>query len=195
MRYTDWYKVIFYKECSPLVPDPVVEPSSCIPYNNVVHNYHIGSHLISNGWTRCYYEEYGVATTIISIMTQCPMGDDVRLFFGALSTSASTFAYIGAYGPSSVVSQITGDVYAAEIPLLLQGTGYNVYWYNYYRNSIGFSPIQDVALTENFGGDDYDKTSGDTINDRLSWSTDPGWGGYRAVCMNSFCIFCRSGRI
>ena len=74
---------------------------------------------------------------------------------------------------------MTSSETVAEIPLVLQGTGYKVYWYNYWDISFGFSPNKDVILDDTWG--DYeDYTTGLTYDKRLSWRDDASGG--RAVC-------------
>ena len=151
---------------------------SCIQSANIVQNHDIDSNLIANGWSRCFFEGYSQVTTMSSVLNSCPIDDDIFVFVGAISTSNSTSASLGAYAPSSVLSTITASKYKAEIPLLLEGTGYNVYWYNYYQQAFGFAPSSGISLTSPYGGDTQDHTSGK----RLSWSTiGINFGGYRAV--------------
>ena len=180
LRYTEFYKVIYYKQCSSLIPEAVDKSSSCIPYNNIVHNWHINTYLVNNGWTKCYDENFAITSGTTELLNACPTGDNYYIFMGAMPSYFATFAYIGAYGPSHVISDYTSSITLATIPFNQQGTSYDVYWYNYYEQAIGFSPTKDVLLTENFGGDDYDKLSGSTRNNRLSFSLHDDWDGYRA---------------
>ncbi len=69
---------------------------SCIKSSIVVHDYNITS-LSSDGWIKCYFEPYSTYTTATALISNCPVGDDVYLFVGALQTSSSTTAYMGLF--------------------------------------------------------------------------------------------------
>ena len=172
--------MIYYRLCTPLVPDPVNETSTCLPYNDVVHNWHLNTYLVNNGWTLCYDEGFYGPTDLHDVhLSGCPAGDDVYIFMGAKSSTFSNYAYIGAYGPSAVISDYSSSTIVAAIPWYLEGTGYNVYWYSYYKQAYGFSSSEAISLTSSFGGDVEDR-SGITSNERLSFSLNPSYGGYRA---------------
>ena len=174
-----WYKIIYYQKCTALVPDPVTE-SSCVPFNDIVYNLHVATYLDNNGWTKCYDEEFAQTSATTDLMESCAIGDDHYIFMGAMPNAASPFVYMGAVAPDYVLSDFTSSTTKAAIPFSLEGTEYNVYWYNYYGQSIGFSSSSDISLTEPFGGDTEDKIYGTTQNERLSFSLSPFFGGYRA---------------
>eukprot|EP01084_Bolivina_argentea_P296525 510705_1 len=170
-----WHKNIYYKQCStPLVPATHTD-SSCIMSNNIVNNWHINTYLTNNGWRRCYDESYETITLINTVIDQCPMGDDYYVFMAVVPNFASTFIYLGAFAPSSVISSYTTSTTNAKIPDALENTEYSVYWYNHYLNSFGFAPIKDISLTFSAGGDQQDI---DSDGSRVSWSN-KGYGGYR----------------
>ena len=181
LRYANdlfWYKVVYYKRCTALTPDPVNE-TSCLPYNNIVYNWHINTYLVNNGWTECYDEAFNEYSGTYQLNIACPTGDDIYIFMGAMPNRYSTFSYMGAYGPSRIISDHTHSIEVADIPLDLQGTGYNVYWYNYYEQAIGFSSSEDISLNFVYGGDTEDSSTGLTIDERLSYSLEPTRGGHR----------------
>ena len=146
----------------------------------MVHNWHLNTYLVNNGWTLCYDEGiYGPEDFFDVHQSGCPVGDDVYIFMGAKSSTYSNYAYIGAYGPSYVIADYSSSTTTAEIPWYMEGTGYNVYWYSYYEEAYGFSSSEDISLTSAYGGD-LEDPSGITSNERLSFSLHPNYGGYRA---------------
>ena len=179
-----WYKIIYYKHCNDSTPTSIDPPSDpCKMENNIQYQYHVGN-LEANGWERCYFQHHSETMTTDDIMTSCEMGDDIRLFVGTLPTIYSTSFLIGAYGPSSVLSTVTSSTTTAEIPPLLQGTGYNVYWYNYYNMAFGFSPSATISISGSSGDTVDSASTGVTFRNRMSWAAGVSYGGQRAVCMN-----------
>eukprot|EP01084_Bolivina_argentea_P256734 432356_1 len=166
----------------------------CIESETVVHNWNVTT-LINNGWTQCYsYGFYttGPNSTIEATLDSCPTEYDSYFFVGTLESLHSTNVILGAFGPSSVLSEYSRSKKTAFLPNVYNTTSYSVYWYNYpvYLASgigaFGFSSIPEIWISIIYSGYQYTIIAGDTkdsfknINnseDRLSWS----WlnGGYR----------------
>ena len=186
-------KIIFYKRCTDnseeYIPPRPSSLSRCIASNTVVHNWNL-NYLTDDGWQSCYNEPYSDYTSITELITQCPTGQDHYLFVGALSTSKSQYALIGAYAPSRVLTEFTTSTSSAKLPNQYENTSYNVYWYNYLPGSgnvkaFGFSSNDTITLTSqylnNYGHYSWDSSTIGSA-DRLSWSYTKG--GYRVGNVN-----------
>eukprot|EP01084_Bolivina_argentea_P173570 300646_1 len=127
-----WRKIIYYKQCNDIVtPTPTTDSESCIAEQNVVHDYHIHNNLISQGWQNCYDTPYTEHTNIRTLITSCPIGDDYFYFIGAKSNNATPLAYIGAFAPSVVTTQVMTSTTTAIIPFGMNESSYHVHLYNY----------------------------------------------------------------
>ena len=138
-----------------------------------VSNWDIASNL--NDWTLCYnasYLDYDVATTS-SNLTACSFGDDYYVFVGAVNNSWSEI-YIGAYGPSSVLTTTTASTSTAYKPSWDDYPSYNVFWYNYPSKSFGFAQKSKIDLWFQADYHNFDN------NERLSWELDTYSPGFRA---------------
>eukprot|EP01084_Bolivina_argentea_P172466 298745_1 len=53
----NWQKIIYYKQCEPIVtpltPSPNININQCDIPNNIVHDHHIHNNLIAKGWQIC----------------------------------------------------------------------------------------------------------------------------------------------
>eukprot|EP01084_Bolivina_argentea_P071028 129184_1 len=112
---------------------------SCIKSSTVVHDYNITS-LSSDGWIKCYFEPYSTYTTATALISNCPVGDNIYLFVGALQTPSNTTAYMGAFAPSEVIASYKQSLVNAYTPHGLTAAEYNVYWYNHPGAAFGFAP-------------------------------------------------------
>ena len=187
-----WRKVVYYKASTACSTATTSEPTTAQPTTsspttansttqdvcdvclNVVNDWPISR---MNGWTLCYDEPYSDYTNQSSF-SSCLTGDGYSLFVGAKENSTSEKFYIGAYGPSSVITTNTSNDSSAYLPSWHEG--YNVYWYYYPGQSFGYAPIATVILDS---ADVYDFSD----IQRLSWHTHFGAdrgsfrvGGYRA---------------
>eukprot|EP01084_Bolivina_argentea_P214779 364598_1 len=154
-----YQKVIYYKHCpnNQSVTSPPTKPihpsvSSCILSTNVVHHWNLKTYLTDQGWTRCYFTPYNTHTTITDMLINCPTGQDHYLFVGALSTSLSQYALVGAYAPSRVLSDFTTSSRKAQLPPEYENTTYNIYWYNYLpavynTRAFGFANNASIKIT------------------------------------------------
>ena len=152
------------------------EISSCIASNTVVHNWNVQDNLLDKGWTNCLFEQYSNMITIDDILSSCPNETDYYLFVGALTSSASQTALLGAYAPASVLSTEFITNRGLSVPIGYEFTAYNVSWYNYVDGPycFGFSSAPNVQLGLK-GASGLWATSGDVsdepiIEDRLSLS-------------------------
>eukprot|EP01083_Nonionella_stella_P191612 709101_1 len=153
--------------------------SSCIRSNNVVHNWNIATYLINDGWTQCYSTSYSTNTCPSALTENCQTGQDYYVFVGALSTSLSQYALIGAYAPSSVLTEFTTTSTTAMKPIGYENTSYNVHWYNYYAfenyiRAFAFAPNSEISLAlvgnPGYSGTYVWDSVDSTNNERLSWS-------------------------
>ena len=133
--------------------------------------------LINDGWTLCYQNNYADGNTLAQLTGLCPTGEDYYLFVGALQNVNSDNVFVGAFGPSSVLTTRTHDQYVAVKPNeLVSDPDYHVWWHNsdatwINGNSFGFSADQAINL---FQADTQ------TLNYqyRLSWHMDINFGGW-----------------
>ena len=146
---------------------------ACDIENGIVNDYPLSN---LNNWTLCYHAPYNSAMgTTITSLPNCETGDDYLIFVAAKESSSSENAYVGAYGPSSVLTINTDSTSIAYKPSMTQYPGYNVYWYNNIdlsQGSFGFSPNATIDLGV---GDGFDPSN----EQRLSWRLE-GYGGRRA---------------
>ena len=154
---TIYRKIIYYKYCPDTVTTttPPQESSSispCIVSNTVVHYWNL-NYLYNDGWNICYNKPYSDSTNIEDLLSICPTGSDYYYFVGALSTNASQYVLLGAYGPSRVLTEFTTSTTQAKKPIEYENTDYNVYWYNYlpgsgYIKAFGFTSISNINLIQ-----------------------------------------------
>ena len=146
----------------------ITKSNFCDIPSGIVNNWDISTHL--DGWSICYDAPYS-DNTMPSSFSNCPNTTDYWIFVGAKRNISSPNSYVGAYGPSSVLSTYTDNRTTAFKSSPLS----NVYWYNGISNhrSFGFAPTSSVNLIncDNSHLDD---------NSRLCWHYNHGPGGWRA---------------
>eukprot|EP01084_Bolivina_argentea_P233101 392672_1 len=129
--------IIFMQHCKTL----------CDIETGIVSNYNLKENLIEKGWTQCYFAPYGQYTSIDTLISLCinqthiDSTSDLFLFIGALPTPSSIAAFVGAKGPSTVLTHYTQSLdraYFAPTSTIMPATTFC--FYNYHSRSFGFAP-------------------------------------------------------
>mmetsp|Transcript_102270 Transcript_102270/g.125088 ORF Transcript_102270/g.125088 Transcript_102270/m.125088 type:complete len:586 (+) Transcript_102270:9-1766(+) len=167
--------IIITKTSNNAVPEAKISNAETFAWSNdIVQNYDISN---LNGWIPGYGKLYSARETKNPLQSICGNSEDIVIFVGAVHKDNSNKVVLGAFGPSSVLSNTSQN--GIYIPENWKISKYNVHWYNStYYGIFGFS--KEATFEPKTIRNSYDLYA-DTADCefRLCWLLDSANGGYR----------------